>query len=109
MIFFYRSYSPNAAAQAVADAAVGGWPTHHLVSGPDWIDATRAGQHAGLAWPPHSHDQARYVSPGGSMKWEVTSNAGVPGLVGNGGYKKSKSKSESHGGPGSGKCFTVTF
>ena len=63
-----------------------------------WIDASRAGAHHGL-WPPPSHEQPRYVSPGGgSVKWDM-SNAGM-NLGGNGGYKKTKAKSEPNG-PGS--------
>ena len=86
-----NAYSPNTVAAAAA--ATDGWATHHLAVSavsPDWIDASRAAQHAGLTWPPHSHEPNRYVSPGGSsMKWEVNSGVGMPG---NGGYKKSKSK-----------------
>ena len=97
-IFFFNyqnrnAYSPNTVAAAAA--ATDGWATHHLAVSavsPDWIDASRAAQHAGLTWPPHSHEPNRYVSPGGSsMKWEVNSGVGMPG---NGGYKKSKSKGE---------------
>ena len=88
-----NAYSPNTVAAAAA--ATDGWATHHLAVSavsPDWIDASRAAQHAGLTWPPHSHEPNRYVSPGGSsMKWEVNSGVGMPG---NGGYKKSKSKGE---------------
>jgi len=101
-----RSYSPGAAAAvAAAAAASDGWSTHHLVPGPDWIDASRAGQHAaaGLAWPPHSHDQ-RYLSPNGSSKWEVASHTSVSSLAG-GNYKKStKSKMNSEGGSNSASC-----
>jgi hypothetical protein len=88
-----RSYSPNAAAAlAAAAASSDGWASHPLVTGPDWIDASRAGQHAaasGLAWSPHSHDQ-RYVSPGGSMKWEVASTSG--GQLSAVGYKTKPKK-----------------
>ena len=92
-----RSYSPNAAA-AVAAAASDVWPTHHLTHG--WIEE-RAGQHAtGLPWPPHSHEQARYMSP--TTKWEVAST-GVGPLSSGGGYKsKNKAKLLSPGSQGGG-------
>ena len=97
---FFRAYSPGSVV-AAGEAAAGVWAGHPLVAADPagWIDASRAGAHHGL-WPPH-HEQPRYVSPGGgSVKWGDMSNAGV-GIVGNGGYKKTKAKSEPHGGPGS--------
>ena len=94
----FRAYSPGSVVDAGA-AAAGVW-SHPLVATDPagWIDASRAGAHHGL-WPPPSHEQPRYVSPGGgSVKWDM-SNAGM-NLGGNGGYKKTKAKSEPNG-PGS--------
>lgn len=56
---------------------------------PDWVSDARAGQHAALPWPPHSHDGQRYLSPtsAASMKWEVASNSQLNISQG---YKKSK-------------------